>query len=56
MSTYRQRLQEMMLKKLKRENLSTFQPFNFSTGYAIAELIAYAAFTVGWAGAIITHL
>ena len=49
MSTYRIRLQDALLAA--RSRTSPYQRF-----YAIAELVAYAAFLVGWAGAIISHL
>ena len=50
MSTYRQRLQEALLRGSIVKNRPRIDL------YALAELIAYAAFTVGWAGAIIIHL
>lgn len=50
MSTYRLRLQEALLRRsfVARRPRVSF--------YALAELIAYAAILVGWAGAIISHL
>ena len=43
----------MMLKS--STNLSTFQPFNFSTLYTVCEIAATALFLAGWAVSIITH-
>ena len=50
MSTYRTRLQEALL----RGSIIASRPrINL---YAIAELVAYAAFASGWLVAIATHL
>ena len=49
MSTYRQRLQDALLAA--RSRTSPYQRL-----YTICERVAYAAFLVGWAGAIISHL
>ena len=54
MSYYRNKLQNMMLKS--SVNLSTSQPFNFSTFYAVCETVGYAAMLTGWLGAILSHL
>ena len=54
MSYYRNKLQEMMLKS--SPNLSTSQPFNFSTFYAVCEAVAYAAFLAGYLLTIAAHL
>ena len=54
MSYYRNKLQEMMLKS--SPNLSTSQPFNFSTLYSVCEYAAYAVFLTGWALCIVCHI
>ena len=50
MSTYRQRLQEALLR---RSFVARRPRINL---YALAELVAYAAFASGWLVAIVTHL
>lgn len=54
MSTYRQLLQEALLRKCKIENgkMSSIPHSTFST----LELVAYASFAFGWLVAIVTHL
>lgn len=54
MSNYRNKLQEMMLKS--SPNLSTSQPFNFSTFYAVCEAVGYATLVAGYLLTIAAHL
>ena len=61
MSEYREKLQKMMLKsckveKLKSSNLSTFQPFNFSTFYTVCEAVGYATLVAAYLLIIAAHI
>jgi len=53
-SEYREKLQEMMLKS--SPNLSTSQPFNFSTFYAVCETVGYATLVAAYLLIIAAHL
>ena len=54
MSYYRNKLQEMMLKS--SPNLSTSQPFNFSTFYTVCEAVGYATLVAAYLLIIAAHI
>ena len=53
MNTYRQRLQEALLRAAKASRAERAPSARF---YAVCETVGCAAFLAGWAFAIISHL
>lgn len=53
MSTYRQRLQEALLRV---SWIANRKPRSAKCFYAILETLAYVSFTAAWLVAIVTHL